>query len=174
MKVPIIAPITAISRAKPRMIESGSPMKKTCICGISRDNTPSHARFVGPPGPKTFRLWSRRELAFNRAASPYHAAGLADWSQRFRDHVGFDGSITEFAAAYLKDRLKLEHGFDRMNSEQLASLARKEGASFVLAGSKTMVGDSLERLRAEGRFAIYRVLPKPQESARIASNKPRM
>ena len=52
-----------------------------------RENTPRSAMFVGPPGPKTFRLWSRRSLAFNRAGSPYHAAGLADWFARFQDHV---------------------------------------------------------------------------------------
>ena len=34
-----------------------------------REHTPSEARFIGPPGPKTFRLWSRRSLAFNRAAA---------------------------------------------------------------------------------------------------------
>ena len=56
-----------------------------------REHTPADARFIGPPGPKTFRLWSLRSLAFNRAGSPYHAAGLADWAARFRDHVGFDG-----------------------------------------------------------------------------------
>jgi hypothetical protein len=139
-----------------------------------RRNTPSDARFIGPPGPKTFRLWSRRELAFNRASSPYHAAGLADWSERFRDHVGFDGSIDDFAAAYLKDRGKLEQGYDRLDAERLASLATKEGASYVLAASKMAVGDSLERLKTEGRFAIYRVLPTSQGSVRIVLSRPRM
>ena len=52
-----------------------------------RDHTPPGARFIGPPGPKTFRLWSRRSLAFNRSGSPYQAAGLADWFARFQDHV---------------------------------------------------------------------------------------
>src|SRR5262249_27394619 len=36
-----------------------------------RTHTPADARFIGPPGPKTFRLWSQRSVAFNRAASPY-------------------------------------------------------------------------------------------------------
>ena len=40
---------------------------------VPREDTPADSRFIGPPGPKTFRLWSRRALAFNRAASPYHA-----------------------------------------------------------------------------------------------------
>src|SRR5262249_12133687 len=38
-----------------------------------REHTPADARFIGPPGPKTFRLWSLRDLAFNRAGSPYAA-----------------------------------------------------------------------------------------------------
>ena len=63
-----------------------------------RDHTPATARFIGPPGPKTFRLWSQRSLAFNRSASPYHAAGLADWFARFQDHVDFHGPAEDVRA----------------------------------------------------------------------------
>jgi hypothetical protein len=129
-----------------------------------RANTPTDARFIGPPGPKTFRLWSRRELAFNRAASPYHAAGLADWASRFRDHVGFSGSITEFAAMYLKDRQALDRGFDRMDAGRLSALACREGADHVLASSKLSDDGSLERLKVEGRYAVYRVKSSPVEA----------
>lgn len=129
-----------------------------------RDRTPETARFVGPPGPKTFRLWSRREVAFNRAASPYHAAGLADWSERFREHVGFAGSIPQFAERYLKDRQALEHGFDRMSGRDLAELARRQGAGYVLASSRLDGPGPLRLLRAEGRYAVYRV-----ESPALAS-----
>src|SRR6185312_6230163 len=97
-----------------------------------RDHTPAAARFIGPPGPKTFRLWSRRPLAFNRAGSPYHAEGLADWSSRFRDHVRFEGSTTDFALAYLADRHALEAGYGRMTDAELAQLARRQGATHVL------------------------------------------
>lgn len=122
-----------------------------------RTNTPTDARFIGPPGPKTFRLWSRREVAFNRAASPYHAAGLADWAARFRDHVGFTGSISEFAAMYLKDRQSLERGFDRLDAIGLRDLAERQGAGFVLASSNVDEVGALERLRVEGRYAVYRI-----------------
>ena len=122
-----------------------------------RKNTPTDARFIGPPGPKTFRLWSRREVAFNRSASPYHAAGLADWAARFRDHVGFSGSISEFSAMYLRDRQTLERGFDRMDANGLRDLAERQRAGFVLASSKIGEAGSLERLRVEGRYAVYRV-----------------
>ena len=40
-----------------------------------REHTPGTARFIGPPGPKTFRLWARRSVAFNRAASPVSRRG---------------------------------------------------------------------------------------------------
>ena len=122
-----------------------------------RVHTPERARFVGPPGPKTFRLWARRDLAFNRAASPYHAAGLADWITRFRDHVGFRGSIAEFATRYLSERQKLEAGFDAMDARALADLARREGADYVYASSRLIGGTDLERLQVEGRYAAYRV-----------------
>ncbi len=138
-----------------------------------RYHTPKDARFVGPPGPKTFRLWSRRDLAFNRAASPYHGSGLADWSKRFREHVGFRGTIADFAIAYLTDRLALERGFDRMNATELAALASQQGANYLLASSKLDAGSCLERIRVEGRFAIYRIIPN-QLSAKITSSRARM
>jgi hypothetical protein len=126
----------------------------------TRDHTPSTSRFIGPPGPKTFRLWSRRAVAFNRAASPYHAAGLADWSMRFRDHVGFHGSTAEFARAYLADRHGLEAAYGRMTDDELARLAISQGANHVLASSARVQGDPespLVRLKVEGRYAVYRV-----------------
>jgi hypothetical protein len=126
-----------------------------------RDQTPASSRFIGPPGPKTFRLWSRRTLAFNRAASPYHAEGLADWATRYRDHVGFDGSTAEFARAYLPDHgHALEAGYGRMTDAELADLARRQGATHILVPSARPSGDPagpLERLRVEGRWAIERV-----------------
>lgn len=126
-----------------------------------RDHTPKDARFIGPPGPKTFRLWSQRSLAFNRAGSPYHAEGLADWSARFRDHVGFEGSLSDFALAYLDDRQGLERRYDSLD---LAALARRQGAGFVLA-SAPKAGepepDGLKLLKVEGRYAVYRLRKAP-------------
>lgn len=121
----------------------------------SRMHTPASARFIGPPGPKAFRLWSRRPLAFNRASSPYHAAGLADWAARFKDHVGFEGSNAAFSAAYLADRQGLERGYDRKTDLELAELARRQGATHILAGPGR--SGPLVELRREGRYAIYRV-----------------
>ncbi len=129
-----------------------------------RENTPSSARFIGPPGPKTFRLWSRRTLAFNRAGGPYHAEGLADWADRFRDHVGFEGTTFEFARAYLDDRQGLERRYQQMSDADRAALALRQGATHVLAAappseslSSTDNDNPLELLRIEGRYAVYRV-----------------
>jgi hypothetical protein len=127
-----------------------------------RDHTPVSSRFIGPPGPKTFRLWSRRPVSFNRAGSPYHAQGLADWAGRFREHVGFDGSTGEFARAYLADRHALEARFERWTDAELARLARGQGATHVLVSAGKRAGDPtgpLERLRVEGRYAVERVRP---------------
>jgi hypothetical protein len=125
-----------------------------------RDHTPGSSRFIGPPGPKTFRLWSARSLAFNRAASPYHAEGLADWSARFRDHVGFSGPTAAFVRAYQDDRHGLERRFQDMSPGDLAALARRQGASHVIAPPSPALdaGGPLERLHAEGRYAVYRVV----------------
>ncbi len=131
-----------------------------------RDNTPKDARFIGPPGPKTFRLWSRRSLAFNRAGSPYHAAGLADWSSRFRDHVGFEGTNAELVRAYLHDRHGLERRYDRLSAAQKAALATRQGARYVIAAAPEQdpADTPLRRLHSEGRFAVYRV-DRPVEVA---------
>lgn len=126
-----------------------------------RSHTPPDARFIGPPGPKTFRLWSRRPLAFNRASSPYDGAGLADWAARFADHVGFHGSTASFARAYLDDRHALEHRYDDLPAAEKAELARRQGANHVLASAPkrepTVDVGPLELLHVEGRYAVYRV-----------------
>jgi hypothetical protein len=127
-----------------------------------RAHTPTTARFIGPPGPKTFRLWSLRNLAFNRAASPYHARGLADWAARFRAHVAFEGSSTALVQAYQHDRHALEQRYQAMSDSERAALAVRQGATYVVAappqGSPgTPAEDPLELLHVEGRYAVYRV-----------------
>jgi hypothetical protein len=126
-----------------------------------RQNTPPSASFIGPPGPKEFRLWSRRSVAFNRAASPYHAEGLKDWSARFRAHVAFDGTTAELARAYQADRHALEARYNDFTPEALALLAAGQGADHVLAKAPTgPISGPLELLRVEGRYAVYRVDPE--------------
>jgi hypothetical protein len=122
-----------------------------------RTNTPITSRFVGPPGPKTLRLWSRRSLAFNRAGSPYHAAGLADWFARFQDHVDLHEPPAEFVRSYLSGRHGLEERFDRLNDDELAALAFRQGADHIVARSSRGGNGRLEELHAEGRYAVYRV-----------------
>lgn len=131
-----------------------------------RENTPESALFIGPPGPKEFRLWSRRSLAFNRAGSPYNARALGDWYERFADHVGFQGTAAEFVRAYLDGRHRLEARYDAMTDADRAALARRQGADFVIARSPEageQAADSvapLELLHVEGAYAVYRVRPE--------------
>lgn len=123
-----------------------------------REHTPVDARFIGPPGPKTFRLWSRRSLAFNRAGSPYHAEGLADWFARFQDHVDLHVPPAEFVRAYVAGRHRLEARYDALDETQLVDLAVRQGADHVIAAATTSTGKGrLERLHAEGRYAVYRL-----------------
>jgi hypothetical protein len=135
-----------------------------------RENTPRSARFIGPPGPKAFRLWARRSVAFNRAASPYHAAGLADWFARFQDHVDFHATPAEFVRVYLADRHRLESRYQALSDAQRAALAVRQGASYVVAAApaqasidnavarvETVAVPPLELLHVEGRYAVYRV-----------------
>jgi len=140
-----------------------------------QENTPAKARFIGPPGPKTFRLWSLRNLAFNRSASPYHAAGLADWYARFQDHVDFHVAPAEFVRAYVRDRHRFEARYQAQSDAQRAALAVRQGASYVVAAApgalaheedparrleptKDLEGlGPLELLHVEGRYAVYRI-----------------
>jgi len=134
-----------------------------------RDHTPTTARFIGPPGPKTFRLWSRRSLAFNRAASPYHAEGLADWFARFADHVGFHGSPADFVRAYEDNRHGFEARYQAQSDADRAALALRQGATYVVAAAPSGRAQDahprpstgpLELVHAEGRYAVYRVKPE--------------
>lgn len=130
-----------------------------------RENTPQTARFIGPPGPKTFRLWSRRSLAFNRSGSPYHADGLADWFDRFREHVEFRGTPEAFVTAYIAHRHEFESRYDRIPADRLAALAARQGADHVIAAAPGLASNNnapdrsapLELLHTEGRYAVYRV-----------------
>jgi hypothetical protein len=129
-----------------------------------REHTPPSARFIGPPGPKTFRLWSRRNLAFSRAGSPYHGAGLADWFERFQDHVDFRGTPEEFVRAYRDHRHEFEARYDSLSDAQLAALALRQGAEYIIAeapksGSRGRSTGLLEQLHVEGRYAAYRIDP---------------
>lgn len=121
-----------------------------------RTHTRADARFIGPPGPKTFRLWSLRALAFNRAGSPYAAAGLADWARRFADHVGLEGPPSALVAAYLDDRQGLERRYDALSGDDKAALAARQGAGYVVA-LVPQNGGRLALLHTEGKYAVYRV-----------------
>jgi hypothetical protein len=129
-----------------------------------RENLPAGARLIGPPGPKGLRLWSRRAVAFNRAASPYHAAGLADWASRYCDHVGLPNSPAALAEAYLKDRHGLEAQYDALDAEDLASLARRHGADHVIARPGLETDAALVPLHAEGGLGVYRVARRADRS----------
>jgi hypothetical protein len=132
-----------------------------------KENTPPSARFIGPPGPKTFRLWSQRNLAFNRSGSPYHAAGLADWYARFQDHVDFHVAPAEFVHAYVKERHRFEARYQALSDTKRAALAVRQGAGYVIAAAPmasdrgnepTQQTDSkTELLHVEGCYAVYRV-----------------
>ena len=135
-----------------------------------RQHTPLSARFIGPPGPKTFRLWSHRSLAFSRAGSPYHAAGLADWFARFQDHVDLHVAPETFVREYVSGRHRLEARYDALTLDQKAALAFRQGADHVFAsapddpatdpGLTPRADTSLELLHTEGRYAVYRVCPE--------------
>ncbi len=126
-----------------------------------REHTPRDARFVGPPGPKTFRLWSLRSVAFNRAASPYTAAGLGDWFRRFQDHVGDHSTPAAFVRSYQNDRHGLEQRYQALSDTERAALARRQGADYVIAAPPKQASPTgpLELLHVEGRYGVYRVRP---------------
>ena len=124
--------------------------------------TPPGSRFIVPPGEKEFRLWSRRAVAFNRAASPYHALGLLDWSKRFRAHVGFTGTSADFARAYLMGRHQLERAYATMSPEAKLALARDQGATHILerlpsTGPALADRAGQELLIQLGGYAVYQV-----------------
>jgi hypothetical protein len=132
-----------------------------------REHTSASSRFIGPPGPKTFRLWSRRSLAFNRSGSPYQGAGLADWFARFADHVDYHGTPEEFVHDYVRHRHEFEARYQSLSDSQRAALAVRQGAEYVVAeapkGAACQPGRAtaapLELLHVEGRYAVYRVNP---------------
>ena len=133
-----------------------------------REHIPTNARLVGPPGPKTLRLWSRRSVAFSRSASPYDSAGLADWFTRFQDHVNFRGDPADFVRSYVKDRHGFEGRYQAQSDADRAALAQRQGADYVVAAAPvarknaapSTTSSPFELLHVEGRYAVYRVKPE--------------
>jgi hypothetical protein len=186
-----VAALLAASWAGPRVSWGESLVERCRFAAVPTDDierlavwcrghTPADARFIGPPGPKTFRLWSLRSLAFNRASSPYHAEGLADWAARFRDHVGLDGPNAALIRAYRADRHGLERRYQALGDDGLAALAARQGASHVVADApggadprETDENGPLELLHVEGRYAVYRVRGiSPEAGDALLPNRP--
>jgi hypothetical protein len=163
-RTPVVHGLVARCRFLPVPVDDIERLALWC-----RDHTPTSARFVGPPGPKTFRLWSRRSLVFNRAGSPYHAAGLADWFVRFQDHVASKDPPEGFVRRYQMGRHTIESAYDQLGQAELAALARRQGADHVVAASpgheslETELNSPglgpLRLLHSEGQIAVYRVDP---------------
>jgi hypothetical protein len=131
-----------------------------------RDHTPADSRFIGPPGPKNFRLWSRRSLAFNRSCSPYHAAGLAEWFGRFQDHVDLHVPPSAFVRRYVAGRHEIEARYDSLDETGLAALACRQGADHVIA-STSLRGQRirLNPLHTEGAYTVYKLISQPDALA---------
>ena len=132
-----------------------------------RDHTPASARFIGPPGPKTFRLWSQRSLAFNRAASPYHAAGLADWFARFQDHVDFHGPPAEFVRSYAGRSPRIRGAVRSAERRRAGRPGPAPGGDYVVApaperspGHATRTPPVTAGARAAARRRALRGLPR--------------
>lgn len=138
-----------------------------------REHTPVDARFIGPPGPKTFRLWAERSLAFNRAGSPYHARGLSDWFGRFRDHVAFDGDTASFIRAYLAGRHDVEARYDALSSAELHDLALRQSAGYVIARPRQLPSDDdrFALLHAAGSYSVFRVAEGGAELADLGNTQ---
>src|SRR5262249_3912394 len=93
-----------------------------------------------------------------------HGAGLADWFARFQDHVDFRGTPEEFVLTYRDHRHEFEARYDSLSDAQLAALAFRQGAEYIIAeapkaGSRGRSTGLLEPLHVEGRYAAYRIDP---------------
>lgn len=185
--VPLLAAIASWTTVDPgpRLARVGEALQRHCRFGETpvedlerlalwcRDHTPEDARFIAPPGAKSFRLWSRRPLAFNRAASPYHAAGLADWAERFRQHVGLIGSNGDLAKAYLQDRHGLERRFEELSVEELTALAARQDASYLVTPRRLPAECQWRPLQTMGRFTVYGPRGEAPPSAVAQGDPPR-
>ncbi len=81
-----MAPSVITRKIKPSNIDSGSATKNTCICGISRDSTPSPILKISPKTRNGADSWMPMRnapatvLVMSAAASP--AAGISPGANR--------------------------------------------------------------------------------------------
>jgi hypothetical protein len=99
---------------------------------------------------------------------------VADWAERFRAHVAFDGSSADLIRTYQRDRHALEARYQAMSDAGRAALAVGQGATYVVAAPPlgrdfTRPENPLELVHAEGVYALYRVRAANDRVASAAS-----
>ena len=131
-----------------------------------RTHTPEDARFIGPPGPKTFRLWSRRNLAFNRAGSPYHARAWPTGRGGSATTSASRGRTRSSSAPIFETGTAWKAATTPSRPSRRPTLAARQGAGYVLA----------RRRRDEARATAWRPAHAPHAARAgtrfIGSNRP--
>lgn len=122
-----------------------------------RSETPRDAVFLVPPGLSGFRLWSQRAEVVDWWTPPITAPDLLEWARRLQAVTGLeDRSLREFVA--------LGEGamgrYEELPPEQLAALARRYGAEYVVS-RRDLTGGGLVLVHRQGALVLHRRLAPP-------------
>ena len=118
-----------------------------------RERTPAAARFLIPPGQNQFRLHARRSVFVDWKCAPMKGDEALEWKRRMLLAMG----TSDFPArGYQLPRVADNLYYVRALAD-LASLARKEGLTHVLARrSNPGANDAqLRRLFTAGEYVVY-------------------
>jgi hypothetical protein len=126
------------------------------LAEYAKEKTPIDAIFLVPPDESDFRLRAQRAIVVNFKAVPQLGSELAEWAQRLRDTLG----ITDLYH-------QLPHGFDKIGpamrviyhkrtGEQLAPVARKYHAQYIIATHHLEPEFDHELIKSSGdRYFLY-------------------
>lgn len=125
------------------------------LCDMVRQQTDSSAIFLVPPSEQSFRLRARRAIVVNFKGVPQLSSELAQWRERLCDVLQVDDlSSLPCGLAAAEDAMRLR--YDRLSPEQLHQIARRWGATYVVASHS--IEQWKERLVCRsGKYQVYAI-----------------
>jgi glycosyltransferase 2 family protein len=122
-----------------------------------RQNTPSDALFLIPPGNMDFRLRSMRGVYVDWKCCPMKGDEIIEWRRRMFAAIG----ATKFPATGYRLRDVVNRHYYRQSLSALTQLARSEGLQYIMAksGNASDVKNArLKELTRHKGVSIYQVL----------------
>jgi hypothetical protein len=121
------------------------------VCDWARENTPTDAVFVVPPGEQSFRLRARRAIVVNFKGIPQLSAEMAEWRDRLSAVFGIE-DLAGLRGTFEQKLIEMNRRYAKRPREAVEAVAARYGADFVVVERPW---DGVEPLHQVGRYWVY-------------------